>query len=96
MSVQQVFELKDLNKEALRALQTLNSICRMYDGNCRECPCGFYDGSSGSTFLHCYKCSLAVYKPKDLEFLDIKPTRLVKQYTTEPGIKSDTQVIARK
>ena len=96
MSNQQTFELKDLNKEALRALQTLNSICKMYDGNCRECPCGIYDGSAGSTFLHCYKCSLEVRKPKDLEFLDIKPTRLVKNYPVEPAIKSDVQVIARR
>ena len=96
MSSQQTIELKDLNREALQALQTLHRICTMYDGNCRECPCGFYDGSSGSTFLHCYKCSLEMYRPKDLELLDIKPTRLVKQYTTEPGIKSDVQVIGRR
>ena len=96
MSNQQTIELKDLNKEALRALQTLNCICRMYNGNCRECPCGFYDGTNGNTANYCYKCSLELFRPKDLELLNIQPMRLVKPYRPDPGIESDVRIIGSR
>lgn len=96
MSNQQTIELKDLNKEALRALQTLNCVCRMYNGNCQECPCGFYARITGTTDSYRYKCSLEIFRPKDLELLNIQPMRLVKPYRPDPGIESDVRIIGSR
>lgn len=93
MNDQQIIELKDLNKEALRALQTLKCICRMYNGNCQECPCGFYARITGSIDNYCYKCSLELFRPKDLDLLNIQPMRLVRPYRPDPGQESGVHVI---
>ena len=86
-------QIKDMNTEAHRALTVIKGICEYYEGCCKSCPLGCYDGNGPNA----YDCALAKCTPRFMTIQDVQPFRLVPYMYNEPNQNDkDVRITIRK